>query len=64
MYYILRVSHDTPNTHTIDLTPMVSLYFYSISVEYPVYCNFNTILTALSISPVIFRLFNQRTFPS
>ena len=21
MYYILRVSHETPNTHTIDMTP-------------------------------------------
>ena len=64
MYYTPRVIHDTPNTHTIDLIFMVSLYFYSIFVEYPVYCNLNTILTELPISPVKFQLLNQREYPN
>ena len=63
MYYILRVSHETPITHIIELTPMVSLSFYSIFLEYPIYCNFNEILTAPSISPVIFQLLKQRASP-
>ena len=49
MHYILRFGHDTPNTQSIELTPMTSLYFYSIFVEYFINCNFNIILTALSI---------------
>ena len=32
VYYILIASHETPNAHTIELTPMVSLYFYYIFV--------------------------------
>ena len=36
LYYILKVSHDTPNTHTIDLDPIVSLSFRSIFLEYPI----------------------------
>ena len=60
MYYIVRASHETPNTHTIELTPMLSLYFYSIFVEYPIYCNFNAILAEPSISPLTFHLLNQR----
>ena len=37
MYYTPRVIHDTPNTHNIELTPMLSLYFYSILGEYSIY---------------------------
>ena len=58
-YYVLIVSHETPNTHTIDMTPMVSLSFYSIFVEYTICCQFNTILTAPSISPDIFQLLKK-----
>ena len=64
MYYIVRASHETPNTHTIELTPMVSLSFYSTFFEYPIYCNFNTILTSPSISPVIFQIIDQPASPS
>ena len=63
MYYILRVSYETPNTHTIDLNPMVSLSFYSIFMEHPIYCNFNIIITAPSISQVIIHIINQHELP-
>ena len=59
MYYILRFIHEMPNTHTLDLTLMVILSFYPIFVEYPIYCNFNTIPIALSISPVIVQTLNH-----
>ena len=63
MYYILRVIHETLNTQTIELTPVVILSFCSIYVEYPIYCNLNTILAATSTSPVIFQILDQRASP-
>ena len=59
MHYTLRIIHETPNTHTIDLTPMVSLYFYSIFVEYPIYCNFYAVLTTTYIPTLIFQVLNN-----
>ena len=63
MYYIISVSLEMPNTHTIDMYHMVSLSVYSIFVEYPIYCTLNITLAAPSIYLVIFHILDQHAFP-
>ena len=56
VYYTLRVIHEPPNKHTIDMIFRLIISFYSIFVEYNVYNRFNSVLSAPSISTAIFQL--------
>ena len=57
---ILRFVHETLTTNTIDMTPIIRLYYNSILVEYHIDCSFSAIITSPSISTLIFQIINQQ----